>query len=284
MKKLIQLLHVVAFVALALSVRAAEMEPALDSLSMSVKANTPEVAERHFLPMHRRINREIDKNRFVYKGEVLMGITASYGTLTSDNSDMLLILEQIDAKGAMATVKPYIGFAYSDNHVLGIRFGYTHMDGSLGNLGLNLGEQNDLSFSLGDMGFKSSNFQVGIYHRSYVGLDRRGRFGLFADLEAAISTGSSSFEYLSGEEPKLNDSHNLKAELSFNPGVAVYLFPNVCATLSFGLGGLQYTKITQKDAAGEVVGSREASKLQFRLNLAQINIGFTFHLWNKKKE
>lgn len=284
MRKLLQLLSLVVFVALSLSANGAERQPAVDSLSGNLKVDAPEVAERHFLPMHRRINREINKNRFVYKGEVLLGVTASYGTLTSDNSDLLLILEHIDAKGAMATVKPYIGFAYSDNHVLGLRFGYTHMDGSLGNLGLNLGAQNDLSFSLGDMGFDSSNFQVGIYHRSYVGLDRRGRFGLFADLEAAISTGNSSFNYLSGEESKINNSHNLKAELSFNPGVAVYVFPNVCATLSFGLGGLQYQKITQKDAAGMVMGTREASKLQFRLNLAEINIGFTFHLWNKKKE
>ena len=36
-----------------------------------------------FLPMRQRINRNIDQNKFVYKGEVMLGLTASYGSLNS---------------------------------------------------------------------------------------------------------------------------------------------------------------------------------------------------------
>ncbi len=244
---------------------------------------TSESAGR-FLPMKRRFDREINKNKFVYKGEVLLGVTASYGTLSSDNSDLLLILEHIDANGAMTTVKPYVGYAYRDNRVIGLRFGYRHIRGDLGNLSLNLGEQNDISLSLSNMGYDSDNFDIGLYHRSYASIDARGRFGVFADIEAAVMMGNSTFNFLSGEAPKRTRSNNFKAELSFNPGVAVYIFPNVCGTLSFGLGGVQYTRITQKDDAGATVGLREASKMRFRLNLAEINLGFTIHLWNKKKE
>lgn len=241
-------------------------------------------SDKKFLPTHRRIDREINKNKFVYKGEVMLGITASYGTISSDDSDFLLVLENINASGTTATVKPFFGYAYSDNHAVGVRFGYNHINASVGNLGFNLGEQNDISGSLSDMGYKSDLYTFGLFHRSYVGFDAKGRFGLFAEFEASVETGTSRFNYMSGDSPKVANSNNFKAKLSFNPGVAVYIFPNVCGTVSFGLGGIQYTKVTQKNDAGERVGSREASKMRFRLNLADINIGMTIHLWDKKKK
>lgn len=265
--------------------------PKADTLSLSEMINpTGEVAKpsdekaSHFLPMHRRIDREVDKNKFVYKGEVMLGLSASYATLSSEDSDFLLVLEHIDADGSVATIKPYVGYAYKDNHAVGVRFGYTHLRGDISNLGFNLGEQNDLSGALEDMGFDSDNFSFAIFHRSYVGIDAKGRFGVFGELEAAVHSGTSRFSYLSGDEIKYSNSDNIKFKLSFNPGVAVYIFPNVCGTLSFGLGGLQYAKVTQRDDAGQKVGSREASKLRFRLNLADINIGVTVHLWDKKKQ
>ena len=52
----------------------------------------------------------------------------------------------------------------------------------------------------------------------------------------------------------------------------------------FGLGGIQYTSITQKDADGNKIGSRKASNMRFRLNIAAINFGMTIHLWDKKKQ
>ncbi len=240
--------------------------------------------KERFLPMRRRIDREIDKNKFVFRGEVMMGLTASYGTISSDDTDFLLVVEHIDADGAVATVNPFFGYAYRDDRVVGIRFGYRHIDGRLGNLGFNLGEQNDLSGAIGDMQLRSDNFSFALFHRSYVGLDPKGRFGLFAELEASVSTGTSRFSYLSGDELKTNNSNNIQLKLAFNPGVAVYIFPNVCGTLSFGLGGIQYAHVTQKNEAGEKVGSRNASKMRFRLNLADINIGMTIHLWDKKKK
>lgn len=269
-----------------------EVRAEADTLSpaqMSGGADSAAVApagsrrRERFLPMRRRIDREIDRNKFVYKGEVMLGATASYGTISSDDTDFLLVLEHIDADGTIATVNPFFGYAYRDNRCIGVRFGYRHIDGRLGNLGFNLGEQNDLSGSLDNMELTSDNFSFGLFHRTYVGLDARGRFGLFAELEASFSTGTSRFSYLSGDELKRSNSNNIQLKLAFNPGVAVYIFPNVCGTLSFGLGGIQYSHVTQKDDAGNKVGSRNASKMRFRLNLADINIGMTVHLWDKKK-
>ncbi|WP_418983247.1 hypothetical protein [Alistipes sp.] len=239
---------------------------------------------QRFLPTRRRIDREIDKLKFAYKGEVMMGLTASYGTLSSDDSDIMLILDNINASGTVATVKPFIGYFYRDNNCLGVRFGYRHLGGKVDNLDVDLGEENDLNFDVPYLDLKSDNYSFGIFHRSYAGLDPKGRFGLFAEFELSVSTGSTEFLYESGDVIKEVYSDNMQVKLAFNPGAAVYIFPNVCATLSFGLGGIQYTSVTQKDADGNKIGTRKASNMKFKLNIAAINIGMTIHMWDKKKK
>lgn len=254
----------------------------LARLKAAEQASKPERKQR-FLPTRRRIDREIDKLKFAYKGEVMMGLTASYGTLSSDDTDIMLIIDGIDASGTVATVKPFLGYFYRDNNCLGVRFGYRHLGGKVDNMDVDLGESNDLNFNVPYLDLKSDNYSFGIFHRSYAGLDPKGRFGLFAEFELSVSTGSTEFSYESGNVIKQVFSDNTQVKLAFNPGAAVYIFPNVCATLSFGLGGIQYTSVTQKDAEGNKVGSRKASNMKFKLNIAAINIGMTIHMWDKKK-
>ena len=256
-----------------------------DSAAASDTASTgTEKRRKPFLPTRRRIDREIDKIKFAYKGEVIMGLTASYGTLSSDDTDFMLLIDNIDADGTIATVKPFIGYFYRDNRCLGIRFGYTHMGGTVNSAGLDLGASNDVSFDVPYLDLHSDNYSFGLFHRSYAGLDPKGRFGLFAEFELGVSTGSSRFAYESGGAIKRVSTDNTQVKLSFNPGAAVYIFPNVCATLSFGLGGIQYTSVTQRDADGNKIGSRKASNMKFKLNIAAINIGMTIHMWDKKKK
>jgi len=252
-------------------------------LSSAKDAGESIAVKRRFLPMRHRVDREINKNTFAYKGEVMLGATVSYGTLSSDDTDLYLVLDNLKLKGTMVTVNPFIGYFVANNHVIGLRFGYSHIDGSLGNLTLDLGEKNDIEMSLGNMKYSGDNYSFGVYHRSYVALDPKGRFGLFSEFELLAVTGSQMFRYKSGDEWKETNSDILRVKLNFNPGLAVYIFPNVCGTVSFGLGGLQYNSVKQYDAAGEKIGSRTTSKMQFRLNIADIRVGMTLHLWNKKK-
>lgn len=257
--------------------------PGSDNSEISAKPGK----QTRFLPTRRRMDREINKLKFAYKGEVMMGLTASYGTLSSDDTDIMLLIDGINADGSIATVKPFIGYFYSDNHCLGVRFGYRHMGGSLDNARYDLGESNDLSGAIPKLDINSDNYSFGIFHRSYAGLDPKGRFGLFAEFELSLATGTSKFSYqqnTSSDEMKTTHSDNTQLKLSFNPGAAVYIFPNVCATVSFGLGGIQYNSVTQKDENGKKTGSREASSMRFRLNIAAINFGMTVHLWDKKKK
>ncbi len=259
------------------------------AIAMDIEAESVTISpqgmrlSRRFLPTPRRIDREINKNRFVYKGETMCGLTVSYGTLSTEDADMFPIFEGIDLSGSMTTVNPFVGYFYKDNQCIGVRFGYTHLSGKLNSLGINLGEQNDLDIDIPWLDLSSDRFSFGLFHRSYVALDEKGRFGAFGEFELSFTTGENTFAYESGDSYKYTASDNTTLKVWFNPGIAVYAFPNVCATISFGLGGFKYTRIKQYDEAGEPTGSRTYSKMNFRLNLADIKIGMTIHLWNKKK-
>ncbi len=278
MKRFIILLLLSAFLSATDEVRAA-YAAGNDSLG----GRAARIEKGHFLPMKRRIDREINMIKSVYKGEVMIGLTASYGTIKADDTEMMLILDDINLKGSMATIKPFVGYAYRDNNVVGLRFGYENIDGELGNIALDLGEQNDLSFSMDGMSMSSSSYSWSIFHRSYMGLDQKGRIGFFAEWELMARTGTMTFSYMNGDEKKYSHSRNTGFKLNFNPGMAVYIFPNVCTTVSFGLGGLYYNKIDQSDETGEHTGRRTKSGLRLKFNIADINIGMVVHLWNKKK-
>ncbi len=241
--------------------------------------------QRDFWPRSRRIDRQINTsgNTFGYRGEWMAGLTASYGTITSEDTDLLVFLDNINLDGALTTVKPFFGYFYRDNRAVGMRLGYQYMDGELGNFDFDLGEQNDISLNISDMHLRSDSYSVAVFHRAYVALDPNGRFGIFSEIEAKAQFGTSEFLNGSGEDIKYTKSKNHKYKIGFSPGVAVYIFPQVCATVSVGLGGLRYTAVKQYNAAGEQVGSRQAAKMQFRINVADINFGMVIHLWSKRK-
>lgn len=237
-----------------------------------------------FLPMSRRVDRNIDLNKFVYRGEWMLGLTASYGTLSAANSDLMLLLEDINIGLKRTTVRPFLAYAYRDNRAVGLRMGYEMIRGNLDNISLNLGEEADLSFSFGGFSVGSENMSVSLFHRNYLGLDRRGIVGMIIESELLVKSGLTTITTGSGDSAKNSNSHNFTAKLNLNPGLAVYIFPEVCVTVTVGIGGLSYNRIRQLDDAGVITGQRQRSFMRFKVNIADIQIGIVAHLWNKKKK
>lgn len=235
-----------------------------------------------WMPRANRIDREVNKMKFIFKGELAGGINASYSTLSSSETSLLTVIDDIYASGTIASIKPFFGYFYRDNRYIGVRFGYDYIQGEIDNALIDLGESNDMSFDVPYISFLSHKYNFGVFHRSYTGLDKKGRFGLFAEIELNYATGNSEFIYENGGVMNVTNSESQSVKLSFNPGVAVFIFPNVCSTLSFGLGGLSYSDVKQKDETGAVVGSRTASKLSLQFNIIDINIGVVAHLWRNK--
>lgn len=275
-----KILFIVLLLACSLSAVAQESAPAHERDTVA----RMETRQR-FMPTRKRIDREINKNVFAYKGELAFGLAASYGTLSSDNSDIFVILENINASGSVTTIAPFISYFISNNTSVGVRLGYTDMGGKMDNMDVNLGEQNDVDIKIPWIDLSSNTMRVSAFMRNYASIDAAGRFGVFSELEASYGLGNNSFAYRSGDDnpTNYNDSESMTIKVWFNPGLAVYMFPNVCATISFGMGGFKYTKVKQYDELGNQTGERVSSKLRFRLNLADIHFGLNIHLWGKNK-
>lgn len=249
-------------------------------LTTEVKSNS----ESRFLPTTRRVDRNIDLNKFVYKGEWMLGIAASYGTLDVSDSDLMLLFDDINLGLRRTAVLPYVAYSYRDNRAVGVRFGYEFLKADLGNAALDLGSlAEDISFGISDIGIRSESFNYSLFHRNYIGLDRRGIVGAILEAELLIKSGNTSFYMGEGESRNYSMSKNFAAKLNLNPGLAVYVFPEVCVTVTVGIGSLYYNNIRQYNAVGIETGRRDHSALKFKLNIADIQIGVVAHLWNKKK-
>jgi len=110
-------------------------------------------------------------------------LTVSYGTITSDDTDYMLILDDLNFSGSIFTINPSFSYFVKDNLSFGARFGYSKTDGHIDNAALDLGEANDMNISFSDINLNSTSSSFGIFMRSYAGIDAKGHFGLFAELE-----------------------------------------------------------------------------------------------------
>lgn len=250
----------------------------VDAMAASQQSDSEQ--QGRFLPSRERINRNIDKNKFVYKGEYMLGLTASYGNLSSSDADIMLMLDNINLSLRSATVKPFFAYSYRDNLAAGVRFGYELIDGNLGSADLNLGLIADMdNMGISNVALRNENFMWSLFHRNYIGLDRRGIVGVIMEYEMLFKTGQTTL--YNGDQR--SDSRNFSTRLNFNPGLGVYVFPQVCLTVTVGVGGLYYNNIRQYDLAGAEIGRRDRAGMSFKLNLADIQIGLVAHLWNNKK-
>lgn len=219
-----------------------------------------------------RYDRGITNYRFIPKNKWIGGVTVSVFNFESDNSRLLFsLLKDIDLNLRTLSVKPFVGYAIKDNTVVGLKFGYSRISGGIDNLALNI---EDLDIALKDIKYTDDSYSFSLFHRSYIGLDPKGLFGLFNETTFGYSTGSTRFSRGADETLKYTDTSINQLKVGINPGIAIFIMPNVGAEVSFGVAGFTYNWEKQKKSSGET-GKRTNSGANFKINLFNINIGLT---------
>lgn len=224
------------------------------------------------MPEHNfgRYDRGLYNYLFIPKGHWGFGMSASYGELTTDDSQILSLLKNIDFKGKIYSVSPTVSYFVRNNQSVGLKFTYSRGVADLANLAVDIDD--DLNFALRDVSYYSESFVVGTFYRNYVGLGRNKRFGIFNEVDLSFQSGSSRFKRLYNNEPKDTKTTITQASLNFSPGVAVFIQNNFAFNVSFGVFGLKWRKEHQMtDGVDE--GSRFSSGANFRFNIFNINFG-----------
>ena len=224
------------------------------------------IPERNF----GRYDRGLFNHLFIPKGKWGFGLTASYGELNTEDVGILQILNDVDFKGKMYSIKPYVSYFVRHNQSVGIKFNYTRGEANLDNLALDFDE--DLNFAIRDVSYYQQSLAVSAFYRNYVGLGRSRRFAIFNEVDLEFSSGTSRFKRRYADKPRDTRTLSTQVSLNFSPGVCVFLQDYVSFNLSFGVFGLKMRNERQfTDGVRE--GSRFTSGANFRFNIFNINFG-----------
>lgn len=222
----------------------------------------------------RKHNRGLSQYLIIPKGEWQLGMQVSHVSLSSNNSEYMLLLNNIDANGAITKIAPFIAYSYKNNRSIGLRLQYSTASGNVEQGDLDF-LSDDLNFHIEDIHANLTSYQAAIYHRSYIGLDNRGRIGLFSDIMLGYTNSKTGFVY--NAETKDAYAKTQQVKLSLHPGIVIFAMNNVSMHVSMGIGGVSYNN-TKYIKEGVVIGTRDYSKANFKLDILDISMGLSIHL------
>lgn len=242
----------------------------------SRKDNTATSGKKRPLVLGRRLARDttdvskrsLRTHLIIPKYDWQIGMAASYVNLSADNSELLLLLNNSSAYLSLARLSVSGAFAYTDNHSIGIRLQYTNGNCSVDAATLDL--LGNFSYDIKDVRAKTYSYSGSVFNRSYVGLDSRGRVGVFLDTGIGYTKSRSDINASSY-------TVNNKISLSLSPGV-VYFPMNTISVFAFiSLADVSYNR-SKGYSGGEFTGERNFFRAQARLDLFSINFGLSVHL------
>jgi hypothetical protein len=217
-----------------------------------------------------RYDRGLYNYLFIPKGKWALGLTASYGELTTEDTQLLGVLKDLDFSGKIYSINPTISYFVRHNQSIGLKLTYSRGVADLASLSLDFDD--DLNFSIKDVSYYTESFAMGTFYRNYVGLGSQRRFGVFNEISLMFQTGSSRFKRLFNDEPRDTRTTISQGSLNFSPGLAVFLQQNAAFNVSFGAFGMKL-RHEKQTTNGTEEGSRTTSGANFKFNIFNINFG-----------
>lgn len=199
-----------------------------------------------------------------------IGLSANYGELSTDDSEFLSLIDDVNMGGTIYSIKPSVSYFFRNNLCMGLRLAYTKGKMNVDSFNVDLDE--DMSFNLHDINYLSENYAAAVYLQQYIGLSRRGRFAVFNEIELAAGTGHTVFTRPFDGEMRETRTRTRKLNINYSPGVSVMVMKNAGINLSFGVFGFHIRKDRQWEN-GEESGDRLTSGINFRFNIFNINLG-----------
>lgn len=268
MKKFINIFMLLLFALPSVAVaKTQQPKPQSDTVAVDKVAT-------QFSHSQRRQSRGIANIRteFVPKGQWVFGGSVSYSTHTNDNYDFL-IFEDIQSNGYQFKITPLVGYAYSKNSLVGVRFGYSRGLTQLDNASLSITSlDNAFYYSL------KHSYNVEALWRNYIPLGRDNkRFALFAQVGLAV--GGSQSKLASGPQQSISGAYSSSFDvaLGVNPGIAAFLTNNMAIEVNIGVLGLSYSR-TRQISNQVVSGTTSLSQMNFKVNIFSIGLGASFYL------
>lgn len=220
---------------------------------------------------------------FVPKGTVASGVNFSYSTIelgqAADDAGYSLLFDLVNGvKGSMYSfgLAPHLSYFVIDNLSIGARFDYDRSSLGIGNVALSLGD--DLGFGVSDYHLLKHMYSGSFTLRYYVSIADSKRFAIFAEARTTGAYGQSKVWNVEGDDKYGTYQTNLKAALTFVPGICIFAQDNVAVEVAIGILGINYNRTEQ--IRNQVEHSvMETSGANFRINPLSIEIGTNFYFY-----
>ena len=222
----------------------------------------------------RRQNRGISnlKTEFVPKGQWVFGGSVSYSTHNNNNYSFLII-EDIQSTGYQFKVTPMLGYAYSKNSLVGVRFGYSRGMTDLDNASLSITSLDNANYS----SLKHS-YNVEALWRKYIPLGKDNkRFALFAEVGLAMGGSQSKLAAGPSASPSGTYATSFDVAVGVNPGISAFLTNNMAIEVNIGVFGFNYSN-TRQVSNQVVMSGSSSSQMNFKVNIFSIGLGASFYL------
>lgn len=222
-----------------------------------------------------RFSRGLFNYLFVPKGTWHFGLTASYGEISTSDLQMLDLIGDVDLGAHTFSIKPFLSFFVKNNLSVGVRLAYTRSNANVDSFKVDIDE--DMNFNLHDILYRAESYRAAIFMQQYMGITRRGRFGVYNEVELSFASGNSDFNRPYNGELRKTHTTNMQAQLTYSPGVCVFVMENVSFHVSFGVFGFQL-KNEKQWVNGEESGNRFTSGANFKINLFNLSFGIGIHI------
>ncbi len=222
-----------------------------------------------------RYDRGLFNFLFIPKGTWHLGLTASYGQFSTSDLQMLDLLSDVDLGATSFSIKPQLGYFIKNNLSLGVRMAYTRTAANIDSFKVDIDE--DMNFNLHDIYYRSESYTAAVFMQQYTGIGRRGRFGVYNEVELAFSSGNGDFNRPYNGNLRSTHTTNMEARLTFSPGVCIFIMENVSFHVSFGVFGF-YLRNEKQRVDGEWLGNRFTSGANFKINLFNLAFGIGIHI------
>ncbi|MDE6272963.1 MAG: hypothetical protein K2M31_08160 [Muribaculaceae bacterium] len=222
-----------------------------------------------------RYDRGLFNFLFIPKGTWHVALTASYGQFSTSDLQMLDLLSDVDLSATSFSIKPQLSYFIRNNLAVGVRMKYTRTAADIGSFKVDIDE--DMNFNLHDINYRQESYAAAVFLQQYTGIGRRGRFGVFNELELSFASGNGDFNRPYNGALRRTHSTNMEARLTFSPGVCVFIMENVSFNVSFGVFGF-YLRNEKQRVDDEWLGNRFTSGANFKINLFNLAFGIGIHL------
>lgn len=221
-----------------------------------------------------KFDRGIQPRTFIPKGQIFGGGTISFNQYNIEDSKLLILLTDVNAKMYTLGGRLFGGYAFANDLAVGVSFKYGRNMADLKNLNLSLTD--DLSFGIQDFSYLEHTYTGSAFLRTYINLGESKRFGLYNDFKFSFGGGQGRTITGKGDALKGMYTKVQTVGLILSPGVTVFVNNFMAVEASVGILGVEYKRVEQ--TTNQVYqGSRESFSANFKIDLFSIGLGVAFY-------